>query len=81
MGEETGMVSYWRRMYWAEWGRPPEGPGPHDDRGGPAYIPWLETKLDWERRLTRNNLLIFVWGILMGLWLSHCINYILELLT
>jgi hypothetical protein len=41
-----GIASYWRQKYWAEWGRPPEGPGPHDDRGGPAYIPWLEAKLD-----------------------------------
>jgi hypothetical protein len=27
------------------------------------------------------NLPILLWGILLGLWLSHVIDYILELLT
>jgi hypothetical protein len=31
--------------------------------------------------MKNKNLPIFLWGILLGLWLSHAINYILELLT
>lgn len=46
MSEKDTGASRWRQRYWDECGKPPEGPPPHDDRGGPAYIPWLEAKLD-----------------------------------
>ena len=43
MSERTHFeVSELRKRYWQECGKPPEGEGPHPDRGGPAYIPWLE---------------------------------------
>ncbi len=41
-----GGPSRLRQQYWQEWGRPSEGPGPHEDRGGPAYIPWLEQRVE-----------------------------------
>lgn len=43
MCEQTNRgASDLRKRYWQEHGRPPDGEGPHPDRGGPAYIPWLE---------------------------------------
>lgn len=38
---DTG-ASELRERYWEKFGKPPDGPGPHPERGGPAYIPWLE---------------------------------------
>lgn len=67
MRKETvsGEASCWRQKYWAEWGRPFEGPGAQDDRGGPAYIPWLEAKLD-DASLEKK--IVFLWLPLIG-WL------------
>jgi hypothetical protein len=58
MTEQTNQgASKLRERYWEKFGKPPDGPGPHPDRGGPAYIPWLEllvTQLEAEIGVLRD---------------------------